>query len=140
MFITIAVAAVIAVAGAPIAGAPSFRSPSTVAEILALLAFLAFPIWGSPRLAARTQYRKQPSAHSPRTVAFDSTGIRWRWDGGTADWDWKNITGVSEDKKVVLLYTSPNAFNMLPKRALTSEQLSELHLLLDEHVFKLELQ
>src|ERR1051326_172420 len=33
----------------------------------------------------KKQFRKQPSAHGPRTVAFDGDGAHWRWDGGSSD-------------------------------------------------------
>ncbi|HTV64514.1 MAG TPA: YcxB family protein [Bryocella sp.] len=113
---------------------PSSHVLSNAAPLIGLAVFWGVLLWACPWWAARNQFRKQPSAQGPRTLELDTTGVHWRWDGGTADIEWKNITRFLETKNEFLLYTSPAAFNMVPKRALTPEQVSELRALLSEHV------
>jgi hypothetical protein len=55
-------------------------------------------------------------------------------DGGSADIDWKNFLKWQESKTQFLLYTSPVAFNMIPKRVLTHEQISEVRLALSQNI------
>lgn len=63
-----------------------------------------------------------------------SGGVTWKWDGGNADVGWKNFLRWHESKTQFVIYTSPIMFNMIPKRALTSEQIFELRDLLANHV------
>ena len=113
---------------------PTSETLSNAAPLLVIVLLWVLCKWGSPWWTARTQFRKQPSAQGPRTLQLDSIGVHWRWDGGTADIEWKNITRFLETRNEFLLYTSPAAFNPVPKRALTSEQISQLRSLLSEHL------
>jgi hypothetical protein len=83
--------------------------------LIALAIFWALCKWAAPWWSARNQFRKQPSAQGPRILMLDSTGTHWRWDGGTADVEWKNVIRYLEGKNEFLLYSSPAAFNMVPE-------------------------
>jgi YcxB-like protein len=87
-------------------------------------------MWVTPWWAARRQFSKQPSAQGPRTVLLDAEGIHWRWSGGSADAAWQNYVRFLEARDQILFYSSPACFNIVPKRALTPGQLSELRALL----------
>lgn len=65
---------------------------------------------------------------------LDTDGTHWRWDGGSSDVEWKSYVRWIETKNEILLYTSPVLFNIVPKRALTSEQLSQLRTLLTQSI------
>jgi hypothetical protein len=102
---------------------------------LAAVAFgWAVLMCGLPWWSARRQYRKQPSSQGSRTLAMDATGVHWRWNGGASDVEWKNYIRYVESKRQFLLYLSPAAFNMVPKRALTPEQVSEFRTLLAQNI------
>jgi len=105
---------------------------ASVAPIVIIAVGWLAVVWFLPRLAARTQYRKQPGAHGPKTVVLDDTGVHLRWDGGSADVQWKTYFRHLESKHQFLLYSSPVTFNMLPKRALTPEQVCELRAFLQQ--------
>lgn len=106
---------------------------SDLTPLFVLAAFWIVLLWGSPWLAARRQFFGQPAAQGRRTLLLDSGGVHWRWDGGSSDADWKNYVRFLEGKNQFLIYTSPACFNILPKRALTAEQLSELRALFAQH-------
>ena len=89
-------------------------------------------LWGIPWWAAKRQYIKQPSAKGSRTMVADDAGIRWTWNGGSAEMEWRNFARWREAETEFLLYSSFNIFNPVPKRALTSEQLSEFRNLLQQ--------
>ena len=103
---------------------------------LFLLATLCLLILGGLPLSisARKQFLKQPGAHGPRTVVFDDAGTHWRWNGGSSDVEWKNYIRSVEGENQILFYTSPACFNILPKRAMTAEQLGDLRSLLDQNI------
>ena len=64
--------------------------------------------------------------HGARTVVLDASGAHWRWDGGSSDVERKNYILSAEGKNQILFYTSPACFNLLPKRVLAAEQLTEI--------------
>jgi YcxB-like protein len=95
-----------------------------------LLVVAALPTWWS----ARRQFLRQPGAHGARTVLFDDTGAHWHWNGGSSHVEWKNYIRSVEGKNQFLLYTSPACFNIVPKRALGQEDLSEVRSLLKQRI------
>jgi len=108
---------------------PNNQILSNFLPLLLLAAFWTLFFWFGPRWAARKQFSKQPGAQGPKTVLLDADGIHWRWSGGSMDVEWKNYIRILEGKNQFLLYSSPVVFNVLPKRAFTAEQLSEMRAL-----------
>src|SRR5579864_1854718 len=94
---------------------------------LAILWIIVVEIF--PRWNVRRQFSKQPGAHGPRRLMLDGSGIHWRWNGGSADVEWRNYIRSIEGANQILFYTSPSCFNILPKRALNPDQLSKLRTL-----------
>jgi hypothetical protein len=117
-----------------VAMSPTRQSLTTVAPLFVLVALWAAVIWLSPRQSARKQFLQQPGAPGPRTVVLDATGAHWRWDGGSAEVEWKNYIQSLDSKGHFLLYTSPFCFNILPKRALTPDQVSEARALFAQNL------
>jgi hypothetical protein len=87
-----------------------------------------------PRWSMQRQFHKQPGAHGPRTLMLDGAGAHWRWNGGSSDIEWKNYIRYVEGNSQFLFYSSPACFNILPKRAIASEQLNELRELLKQNI------
>jgi hypothetical protein len=85
-------------------------------------------------MAARKQFNQQPGAHGPRTFLLDDWGVHARWNGGSIDVEWKNYIQWVESSKHVLLYLSPFLFNILPKRSLSSDQMTELRRILKRQI------
>jgi YcxB-like protein len=84
--------------------------------------------------SARRQFLKQPGAHGPRTLTLDDLGMHWRWNGGSGDVEWRNYVRWVEGKNHFLFYTSPACFNILPKRGLEEQQLSDVRELLKRNI------
>ena len=113
------------------------QNTATRADLLPMFIVVAvwgIVLWGGPRLSARSQYRKQPAAQGARTLRTDAAGVHWRWSGGASDVEWKTYMRYVESKRQFLLYLSPAMFNMVPKRALTPEQISEFRMLLAQNI------
>jgi hypothetical protein len=92
-----------------------------------VLAFLwAGVVWILPWWNARNQFLKQPKAKGTRSMVLDDAGIRSQWNGGSAETGWANYIRWLECDTEFLLYTSPACFNILPKRSLLPEQLTEV--------------
>jgi hypothetical protein len=124
--------AVITVLG--IALRPDLEPQKNFLPLVLLAAFWTFIFCGSPWLAARQQFWKQPSAQGPRTMVLDAAGIHWQWNGGSADIEWKNFVRFQETKNQFLLYSSPVLFNVVPKRALTLDQVGAFRQLVRENL------
>ena len=111
-------------------------APKLVLNLARLLFFVllwAFLLWGCPWWLARTQ-SKQPSVQGQRTASLDSNGVNWQWNGGSSAVEWKTYMRWMETKNQILLCSSPVQCAIIPKRALSAEQLSELQTLLTENV------
>lgn len=102
--------------------------------LLAIAIVWAGIFWFHPRWTAHNQFSKQPSAQSERILTLGSDGVNWRWDGGSANIAWKNLIRSVEGKNLFLLYSSPACFNIIPKRALSAEQIIELRGLLADQI------
>lgn len=113
---------------------PSRQNLSNVVPLLALAVMWIVLLWVSPWWAARKQFRKQPAAQGLRTISLDGGGVRLRWDGGASDVEWKTFIRFLESKNQFLLFTSPVNFAIIPKRALTAEQITECRAMLEEKV------
>ena len=75
-------------------------------------------------------------AHGARKIVADADGLHVAWTGGSANMNWSNLVRYIEAKNQFLLYTSPACFNIIPKRALTPEQLSDFRSLLQERILR----
>ena len=113
---------------------PSLEMARGLLPFFGLIVLWLGILWALPWWLMRRQFLSQPGAHGPRTAALDDSGTHWRWNGGSSDVEWRNYIRSLEGKHQILFYTSPACFNILPKRALTAEQLNELRGLLKERI------
>lgn len=113
---------------------PDAESLTNLAPLFALAIMWSMLLWAAPWWAARNQFNKQPSAQGPRTMLVDASGVHWRWNGGSADIEWKNFIRFQEARNQFLLYSSPACFNIIPKRALTPDQTGTFRMLVAENV------
>jgi hypothetical protein len=113
---------------------PGVPAAKDLLPLLALVVVWIALLYILPRWTMRRQFRKQPGAHGPRKVLLDSSGAHWRWNGGSADVEWKNYIRSVEGRNQILFYTSPACFNIVPKRALETEQLSEVREMLKQNI------
>jgi hypothetical protein len=113
---------------------PTARAARDLMPIFGLIVlWIAIP-WIVPLWSMRPQFLKQPGAHGPRTLDLDSVGAHWKWSGGSADVEWRNYIRSVEGRNQIPFYTSPACFNILPKRAIPADQLSNLRDLLKQNV------
>jgi hypothetical protein len=104
--------------------------------------FLLGALWiwlgmgGSYRFSARNQFTKNPSLRQPRRVDFNQDGLKTDAGVASSQHSWKAYVRCVESNACFLLYTSPACFNIIPKRALQPEQLSELRQLLQANIGK----
>jgi hypothetical protein len=102
---------------------------------LSVLAFLWIALtWVLPWWSAKNQFSRQPRAKGVKTMMLDAAGIRWRWDGGSAEIEWKDFIRWVECNTEFLIYSSPACFNIVPKRALPDEKLAEFRTILTKNV------
>jgi hypothetical protein len=113
---------------------PNAQDAKNLIPFFAIILMWVGLLWGLPRWNARRQFLKQPGAQGQRNVLLDGTGVHWRSDLGSSDVAWKNYVRSLEGKNQFLLYTSPVCFNIIPKRALTPEELIELRALLKQNI------
>lgn len=113
---------------ATFAGVRSSGLPNEVTHALFLF-LLASPIVTYLLLApyvARRTFRQQKTLHQPVTYSWSATGLKVSSINGEWWVPWTDYLKWSENPKVALFYHAQHLFQILPKRALTAEQLADL--------------
>jgi heme/copper-type cytochrome/quinol oxidase subunit 2 len=75
---------------------PNAQALSNFVPLFALAAVWIVLLWAYPWWTARKQFSNQPSAHGQKTMLVDPVGVHWRWNGGSADVEWKNYIRILE--------------------------------------------
>jgi YcxB-like protein len=91
-------------------------------------------IWVGPKLQARVQFRRMPSAQIPMTVIATDSGMQIRSSHYDSQVSWSTYIGWAEDVSVFVLFPQPRIYVPIPKRAFTSEQLDEFRELLRRNI------
>jgi hypothetical protein len=76
--------------------------------------------------ARRNMYRKTLSLHGQRSVTVDQTGLKFSGSGYSSELEWEFFPKWAEDDKTFVLYQSNRTFNVIPKRALSQQEISGL--------------
>lgn len=103
-----------------------FRSPRQILfeVVIALAAWLSLyllvPLL-SGWIAGRWQYHRYPMIQRETDLKVEAGGLVFL--SGADQWrnDWANYIGQTEDRNVMLLYVSPQMFQILPVRALPGD-------------------
>jgi YcxB-like protein len=83
----------------------------------------------SPLLVKRAYqkaYRGNPSYKGKRTLILNESGLNLSGPTFSSQLKWENFIRFVEDEKVVLLYQSGQVVQIVPKRQLAPEQITEL--------------
>jgi hypothetical protein len=108
--------------------------PQSIVPPLAIFAIWGTVLWGLPRWAARKQFTGQRATQGPITLTLDETGVHMRWNSGNSDVQWRNFVRCVEGRNQILLYSSPVVFHILPKRALSADELNIVRELVQQHI------
>jgi hypothetical protein len=82
--------------------------------------FLSVPI------STRKSYRNHKALHRPYTFSWSETGLAVTSASGEWNVAWSDYLKWDENARVFILYQAPRLFNILPKRALTEEQIVDI--------------
>jgi multidrug efflux pump subunit AcrB len=76
--------------------------------------------------AARSTYQKQKTLHYPVTFSWSEAGLKATGSNGEWTVPWGDYLKLAENAQIILFYQSPRLFQMLPKRVLEAEQVTDL--------------
>jgi hypothetical protein len=96
------------------------------AGVAAVLLFLIAQYFLLIPSATRRTYQSHKALQRPSTCSWSESGLTVTNDNGEWRLAWSDFLKWTEDAQVFLLYQSPGLFNMLPKRALTPEQIADV--------------
>lgn len=86
------------------------------------------------RIAVRRSWASQPSLHRPHILEIDERELTINEPLSSHRYKWETFAGYRETENLFVLYVSPFAFWMVPKRAFLSEELQAFKSLLLTHV------
>lgn len=93
-------------------------------------------MWIAPRIQARSQYRRMPSAQTPITMAVSDSGIQAQSKHGESRLNWSTYIGWAEGKSVFVLFPQPRIYIPIPKRAFNERQVAEFRDILRRNIGK----
>jgi len=102
---------------------PELRLVSSLS--LGFAVFWLLAVWIGPRLQARLQFRRMPSAQSPMAVTISDSEMHLRSQHYDSHISWSTYIGWAEEESVFVLFPQPRIYLPIPKRAFTPEQLAD---------------
>lgn len=102
---------------------PELRRVSLFPLGVAVLWLLAVSM--GPRLQARMQFRRMPSAQSPMTLTVSDSEMHIKSQHYDSHVAWSTYMGWAEEKSVFVLFPQPRIYVPIPKRAFQGEQVEE---------------
>jgi len=79
-------------------------------------------------------YTKSPILSEEVTLKVSKKGIEYNKSANTELLRWENFRKWKQNEKYYLLYTNHYQFNVIPKRALSEEQIKELEDYLEKYI------
>lgn len=89
------------------------------------LCMLAYYFLWIPNATGRT-YRKHRELQRPHVYSWSESGLTVQSDRGEWRLAWSDCLKWTENAQVMIFYQAPRLFIMLPKRALTPEQIADV--------------
>jgi YcxB-like protein len=77
-------------------------------------------------VTTRRTYGKHKTLHYPCTYSWSETGLTFTSTRGEWTLGWSDYLKWDENAQIFMLYQAPRLFNMVPKRALTPEQITDI--------------
>ena len=75
---------------------------------------------------SRRLFKQHKALHEMHRVTWSASGITFTVPSSESRFAWDDFIGVIEDKDYILLRQTEMMFNLVPKRALTAEQVADL--------------
>ena len=105
---------------------------SIIYVILCGIFLTCYPIYIRHRY--KRCYKRTRTEGSQCTITLQDDNILTETENSKSELDWKAIRSVRESDHVILLYMAPAKFLALPKRVISTEELTEVQQLLRVHV------
>jgi len=92
---------------------------------------LAIPLFfiSIPLVSRNTQkklYAQTNSMHGPLSLEIDDVGLEFKGPTFTSKIEWPHFRKFFEDDQSFVIYADSGVFNVIPKRGLSSEQITDL--------------
>lgn len=108
-------------------------SVSVLPGMVFALFFLSIPLWS--KRAQKNHYAKSNALHGRLTLDVDDSGIQFGGTITSAQVAWEYFGKFFEDERSFVLYNKNQAiFHMVPKRALSADQVSGFRQYLQQNV------
>jgi hypothetical protein len=91
-------------------------------------------VWMTPRLQARMQFSRMPSAQAPMTVTNSDSGMQVQSQHYDSRIAWSTYIGWAESKSVFVLFPQPRTYVPIPQRAFNDEQRMEFREILRRNI------
>jgi hypothetical protein len=91
-------------------------------------------LWWMPKWSAAKQFKGSPASQGEVTLTASTVGICIKSQQSETNSKWESYVRWVENKNVIVLFTSPLVFLVIPKRAFLEDQLVSFRTLLSENI------
>jgi hypothetical protein len=102
----------------------TFDASAAIAIVFGSLLAIGIPL--QIKRARKKMYWQTPSLHGTRSLTMDTNGLVFAGPEFSSQLQWKIFVKFVEDDKSFLLYQNQHIFQVIPKSALSPQQISEL--------------
>ena len=95
---------------------------------------VGFAAYEVPRIQARRAFRSSPSTQGEFVFTLSDKGILAKFPTGESQLEWRAYMKYKETATLFLLFYSSSRYTLIPKRAMSPEQIKEVRALLNTRI------
>ncbi len=113
---------------------PEMQTFQQLVPFVAIVLFWMVVLWGMPKWSAIKQFNGSPASQGEVTLTASAAGIRIKSSQSESNSNWSAYVRWLENKRVIVLFTSPLVFVVVPKRSFSEDQLASFRALLRDNI------
>ena len=98
----------------------------SIAMFAVIAAILVWILGFQQARESRKLHAQTAAFHHPFTLSWSDQGLRFDSESGVCTLGWTDFTRVVDDKATILLYQNDRMAQIIPKRALSADQIADL--------------
>lgn len=113
---------------------PEMQMFHQLVPFVAIALFWVGFFWWMPKWSATKQFKGSPASQGQVTLTASTAGVRIKSQQSESNSNWNAYIRWLENKRVIVLFTSPLVFVVIPKQSFSEDQLTSFRALLRDNI------